>query len=344
LEPPANPARFNPSALKFLDVSSVGEATTAIQTIYSSEEFPLEDLLQAVYEGKRRFEGRCALTMRTGNTVNVSIIVTLPREEEKISFRVVVAVLELTTEVSLHPHFRAVQAERLRSTRIASAGAFSASMGHELAQPLGALVLNAQTCLRWLKMDPPGIESAVSAAERVVSNSERLNGIAIRARSFLNSAPFAGEQVRIADLVEDVCSALSAKIRVSGAVVEISVTPGLPAVLTNKREMEQILTDVLVLYLEPVNHMPFLKVVTINLSEVRSGYVRVSFETNPASNPCSSMSAMVCSSGADIALAFALSRATVEALGGSLTLASDTCGENLSIDLPVAACIICSQA
>ncbi|WP_109366556.1 hypothetical protein [Ochrobactrum soli] len=330
-----NTTSVNSSSLRFLDVPGLSEASSAIASLYLDEEFPLRELLYAVFEGAPRFEGRCVVTSAEGDLLSVSIIFTFPEWNGAQDPRVVVAVMELTNEFSLHPHFKALKAEHARTTRIATAGAFSASMGHELAQPLGALVLNAQTCLRWLRMNPPGIRNASAAAERIVSSAERLNNIAVRARSFLNSAPIPVEQVRIPDLVEEILSSLAVKLRAASVAVDVYSVDDIPAVLTNRSELGQILTDIFAIYLEPTAGRSLTRAIAIEIAQIRSGFVRLSVRTTVARIQCTSTSELVCSSSADIALAFALTKATIEALGGSISLKSRLHGDEVLLDIPV---------
>lgn len=326
----------NFSSLRFLDVQTFPEASSAIASLYVSEGFPLRELLQAVFVGAPRFEGRCVVASDAGDPLSVSIIFTFPEWNEARDPRVVVAVMELTAEFSLHPHFIALQAEHARNTRIATAGAFSASMGHELAQPLGALLLNAQSCLRWLRMSPPGIQNAVAAAERIVSSSERLSNIALRARSFLNSAPFTVEQVPLPDLIQEVLSSLAMKLRTTGVALDVSQVDDLPMVLTNRNELRNILSDILAIYLEPTAERSSTKAIAIELTPIRNGFVRLDVRTTFARIQCTSTSDIICSSAADIALAFALTKATIEALGGSISLKSRLYGDEVSLDIPAA--------
>lgn len=308
----------NFSSLRFLDVQTFPEASSAIASLYVSEGFPLRELLQAVFVGAPRSGGRCVVASDAGDP------------------RVVVALMELTAEFPLHPHFIALQAEHARNTRIATAGAFSASMGHELAQPLGALLLNAQSCLRWLRMSPPGIQNAVAAAERIVSSSERLSNLALQARSFLNSAPFTVEQVPLPDLIQEVLSSLAMKLRTTGVALDVSQVDDLPMVLTNRNELRNILSDILAIYLEPTAERSSTRAIAIELTPIRSRFVRLNVRRTVVRIQCTSTSDIICSSAADIALAFALTKATIEALGGSISLKSRLYGDEVSLDIPAA--------
>jgi C4-dicarboxylate-specific signal transduction histidine kinase len=68
---------------------------------------------------------------------------------------------------------RQAQADLSRVSRGTTMGEFTASLSHELNQPIAAAVTNANTCLRWLKRDHPDVEEAREAASRVVKDATR---------------------------------------------------------------------------------------------------------------------------------------------------------------------------
>jgi len=85
---------------------------------------------------------------------------------------------------------REAQAELARVSRVTTTGELTASLAHEVNQPIAAAVTNANTCLRWLTRDHPDLEEAREAASRIVKDATRAAGIISRVRLlFKKGAP-----------------------------------------------------------------------------------------------------------------------------------------------------------
>ena len=67
-------------------------------------------------------------------------------------------------------------AKLAQAMRVATLSEFSASVIHEISQPLSAMVANGQTCVRWLSTNPPNVENAYAAAERIVRDGRDAGG------------------------------------------------------------------------------------------------------------------------------------------------------------------------
>ena len=72
---------------------------------------------------------------------------------------------------------RQTQAKLAQAMRVATLSEFSASVIHEISQPLSAMVANGQTCVRWLSTNPPNVENAYAAAERIVRDGKDAGGV-----------------------------------------------------------------------------------------------------------------------------------------------------------------------
>jgi PAS domain S-box-containing protein len=81
---------------------------------------------------------------------------------------------------------RQVQADLARIARVTTMGELTASLAHEIKQPIAAAVTDANTCLRWLTRDHPNVEEAREAASRMVKDTTRANDIISRIRLMFN--------------------------------------------------------------------------------------------------------------------------------------------------------------
>src|SRR6202030_4532862 len=72
---------------------------------------------------------------------------------------------------------RQAQADLAHANRVSSMGELSASLAHEVNQPIAAAITDANTCLRWLSRDQPDLEEARAAASRIVQDGRRASDI-----------------------------------------------------------------------------------------------------------------------------------------------------------------------
>ena len=79
--------------------------------------------------------------------------------------------------------YRQVQMELAHEDPVAAMGRLSASIAHEINQPITGVVINAHTGLRWLNADPPNIDGVREALNRIIRDADRAAGIVARTRS-----------------------------------------------------------------------------------------------------------------------------------------------------------------
>lgn len=207
---------------------------------------PAEDpamlqVLLALWEKRDRFEGRAQLIAADGRTLTVLLGISFP--DDCVGFdQVVVGVVDITQRERTQEALLAAQAELARAARAATLGALSASIAHELNQPLGAIVLNAQACLRWLRRDQPDIETAAKAADRIVRDGRRAADIVQRTRGMLVKDTHCDETIDLAQLVDEVALLLERELSGAGAVLVNDFAP-VPPVRGSRVGLQQVLVN-----------------------------------------------------------------------------------------------------
>jgi C4-dicarboxylate-specific signal transduction histidine kinase len=137
------------------------------------------------------------------------------------------------------------QLELARASRIATAGALSTSIAHDLNQPLGAVIMDTQACLRWLQRDPPDNSAAIAAANRAVHNSIRASEIVKHTRERLMHSRRQVAKIDIEQLVRDTIALLEREIVAHRTSVSSAfVKPGL-FVNADRTELQQVLVNLM---------------------------------------------------------------------------------------------------
>ena len=97
-----------------------------------------------------------------------------------------------------------MQADLAHVTRVAALGELTASIAHEMNQPLVAVVATANARLRWLSRDSPDLVEACEAIRRIVRDGNRAGDVISRMRALFKKTPVANEQVDMNEVVQEV--------------------------------------------------------------------------------------------------------------------------------------------
>jgi len=161
---------------------------------------------------------------------------------ERITHLAAVAVERAQAEAALHR----AQAELARVARVTTVGELTASIAHEVNQPLAAIVADASACLQWLAADRPDLDSVREALVAVVKDGERAGEVIARIRALLARSPVARELCDLAGIVHDVLPVVSPELQRHGIVLETALTPDLPPVIGDRIQLQQVLLNLLV--------------------------------------------------------------------------------------------------
>ncbi len=137
------------------------------------------------------------------------------------------------------------QAELTKASKAATVGAMSASLAHELNQPLGAIVVNSQTLLRWLDREPPDLAAVRRSAERMIRDSQRASEIIQNTRGLLSPSRNRLENVSLDRLIDETMALMEHELQRSGTTVLVDRMPDIPPVSAVKIELQQVLINLM---------------------------------------------------------------------------------------------------
>jgi C4-dicarboxylate-specific signal transduction histidine kinase len=183
------------------------------------------ELMVAIFNRESSFEGKGSIITSDATTRLVLLTVGFPEDVANFN-RVIVGMFDITEREMAQKALFEAQAELALASRAATVGALSASLAHELNQPLGALVVNAQTLQRWLDRDPPDLEAVSRSAERIVRDSQRASDIIQSTRSMLGRQITVVEPVSLTDLVSETHALMEGELLRNGVVFRTNAASG----------------------------------------------------------------------------------------------------------------------
>jgi C4-dicarboxylate-specific signal transduction histidine kinase len=136
--------------------------------------------------------------------------------------------------------------ELAHANRVATLGQLSASIAHEINQPVAAAVNNASAALRWLGKEPPDLEQARQALNRIFKNGNRVSEVIGRIRALLKKAPLHKEDVDINEAILEVIGLTRGEVTKNGISVQTQLAEGLPFIRGDWVQLQQVILNLII--------------------------------------------------------------------------------------------------
>jgi PAS domain S-box-containing protein len=150
---------------------------------------------------------------------------------------------------------RNTQAEFTRVTRVMTMGELTASIAHEVNQPLGAIVTSAASCARWLAAKPPQMDKARRALERIVNDGRRAGAIIQRIRALMKRQAPRKDWLDVNETILEVIAVAQYELRQNQIELETRLSEGLSRVPGDKVQCQQVLLNLIINAIEAMSEI-----------------------------------------------------------------------------------------
>jgi NO-binding membrane sensor protein with MHYT domain len=140
---------------------------------------------------------------------------------------------------------RQAQADLVRVNRVNTMAELTASLAHEVNQPISAAVTNANACLRWLARDPPNLEEARAAAMRIVKDGTRAAEIISRIRLLFKKGTPQRELLDLNELIREILVLLHSEVARHSISVRTDLAADLPQVMGDRVQLQQVMMNLI---------------------------------------------------------------------------------------------------
>ena len=134
--------------------------------------------------------------------------------------------------------------------RVASLGEMTASIAHEVNQPLAAVVANGHACLRWLSASPPNLPKAVEAAERIVKDGKDAGEVVRRVRALFKRTAVERVRLDLDEVIGEVLRLLDSYPARKHVSLDVVLAPDLPPVFADRVQLQQLVLNLMLNALE----------------------------------------------------------------------------------------------
>jgi C4-dicarboxylate-specific signal transduction histidine kinase len=145
-----------------------------------------------------------------------------------------------------------VQTELAHVTRVMTLGELTASIAHEVNQPLAAIVTNGNACLRWLGGASPNLTEARQAVDRIIKDSYRASAVISRVRTLVKKAPARSDVVDLNDVILEVLALAESEARRNHVLLKQQLASDLPFVHGDRVQLQQVILNLIINGLESI--------------------------------------------------------------------------------------------
>ena len=246
------------------------------------------------------------------------------------------AVTDITERKRAEAELQRTHARLTRASQVATIAELSASIAHEINQPLASVVTAGHACQTWLTNDPPNIERALTTLDRIVRDGHSAADVVSRIRALFKQVSPSKEHLEVAAVVEEVLRIIAVECRDNALIVDTDVPAG--CVLADRVQIQQVLLNLAHNAIESmVDVADDAKRIAIRARrEGAEMLIEVSDQGCGLTDPAAVFEAFHTTKASGMGLGLAISRSIVEAHGGRLwASANQGIGTTFSFTLPL---------
>jgi C4-dicarboxylate-specific signal transduction histidine kinase len=233
---------------------------------------------------------------------------------------------------------RSTMAELHNVNRLAAAGELSASIAHEVKQPLAAAAANAYAARNWLAPSKLNVTEALSALGQIITSIYRANDVVTGVTAIFKSEDERRELVDINNLILSVLTTLQINLRRHGIDVQTQLDDDIPLVEGNKVQLQQVILNLVVNAIDAMQSSN-LRELRVRSARGDSGNVRITIEdTGPGIEPDNLdqiFKPLFTTKVSGMGMGLSISRSIVEAHGGHMRASAASHGGAIfEVELP----------
>ena len=213
-----------------------------LQRVHPDDRNLVQQGLSSVAIGLRDLDSEVRLLMPDEQIKHVRVVAhRLAYGSDKEG--VVGALMDITSARKSQQALLASQSALAHASRVATLGEISATIAHEVNQPLAAIVANGQACLRFLNHDDPDLDDVRGAVEWIVKDGNRAADVIQRVRSLMKKADTRMLPLDINVAIQEVAALLQRELTAQNVELRLELQPGMPPVVADRVQIQQVIIN-----------------------------------------------------------------------------------------------------
>jgi PAS domain S-box-containing protein len=290
---------------------------------------------------KRDHEFEYRMIAADGSVVWLRDLVTVVVEGDRVT-RVRGVMVDLTNRKQAEDALRQAQVDLAHVSRVTTMGELTASLAHEVNQPIAAAVTNANTCLRWLTRDHPDVEEARAAAMRIVKDGTRAAEIISRIRLLFKKGIQQREVVDVNEVIREIIVLLRSEATRYNIFVQTELAADLPQIMGDGVQLQQVMMNLIMNSIDAMKDVEGTRELVIKSQRAENEQLLVSVSDTGAGLPPQQsdqiFNAFFTTKPHGTGMGLRISRSIVESHGGRLRAAGNSPrGASFCFTLPTTA-------
>ncbi len=320
------------------DQDALATLDAAFERIHPDDRSSVRQILDEAIARKMDFDSEHRLLMPDGRVKHVH---TTGRLVDTGNLDFVGAVREITERVRAEEALRQAQGDLARINRVTTMGELTASLAHELSQPLTGIVTNANVSQRRLVGDAPDLGELRTANTRLLRDAHRATEIINRIRSQFEKGTVKREALEMSEIVRDTIALLRHEAVRYNIAVRTELTPELPRIVGDRVQLQQVAMNLIINGIEAMKDVDGIREMVIKSQQGEGEQILVSVGDTGAGVP-PQLAAQIfdpffTTKAHGTGMGLRISRSIIEAHGGRLWVeAADGRGATFHIGLPAA--------
>jgi len=316
---------INQAALNLVEASSpdvlVGTNTTrADGRTFDGAEPGIARIIAGMLEGKDVVETEMSFRTLKGRRVEIILRVAIVGYGEPWS-SVLLMALDDTERKEARAKLEQASADLAHAERISTLGQLTASVAHEVSQPLAAIVAYAGSGKRWLRRDQPDLREVAESLDKIVANGSRAADVIGRIRSLVRKTPAIMEPVDLPKLIGETIALVAHNARASGVLILYVQDRGVPMAWADRVQVQQVLVNLLLNGIQAMQRIEDrVRRLTIKLESGENGMVQIEVRDTGTgiAKPSEVFAPFFTTRRDGMGMGLSISRSIVEAHGGAI--------------------------
>lgn len=325
----------NPQALALFGAATLEEMKgRAIDWFWPRESEPVYiDALVATMTRQPYLMSEARVNRLDGSQIDVLFTVSLSQEARKRGV-MLIGVVDISARKAAEAALTRVQSEFAHAARVSMLGELTASIAHEVNQPLAAIATSGSASLRWLAQDEPDLAEVRGLAERIVADARRAADIIARVRAMAERREPERAALSLNALVTEAVAFLGHELRAHAVDPILTLAPDLPEVLGDRTQLQQVLVNLIVNAAQAMvgAPAPSLRLATT----LANGRIALTVEDNGPglAEPARLFDSFYTTKASGMGMGLPICRGIVEAHGGTITAENGETGARFTVTLP----------
>jgi PAS domain S-box-containing protein len=212
--------------------------------VHSDDQSLLEKMLESARHGASDLEWQYRLVMPDESIKYLHAVAHATRDQDG-QLEYIAAVQDVTARQTSEEALAKARSDLAKFARVTSLGVLTASIAHEVNQPLSGIITNAGTCLRMLDANPPNLDGARETARRTIRDGNRASDVITRLRALFSKEELTLESLDLNEVTQEVVALSLSDLQRNRVALESELADDLPPITGDRVQLQQVILNLL---------------------------------------------------------------------------------------------------